>query len=462
MPNQTTTTTHRHQPAIGPNDFVSVQGRYLVQNSTGLRFVMQGIAFPTAESHQNHGYDADGWKAVLEQLAHQTSINTIRLYRVDCVNVDYHDFLVQAAELGIYVIVPLTTAAGDGVLDRNLPAPVCYSRQLYNYGCLCLDQFVPHPNVVTGLIGNEVMNSIQTWAAAPCVLAYARDLKLYMAAKHYDRFLPLAYAAQDDALSANVKPETAVKMTLDYLSCHDEPQSIDVFGINVESWCSSLQTFRYNENGVTESTYHALWRALHNASIPLVFSEMGCSKHLFNRDNGLQPRHARDWAQIPVVLQDMTDILSGFCAYAYNGSPLFRMMKNGPWNGHDVLKPSLDFENFRAQLDRVNISNATETIRGVESLYRPVCRMALQEIEKNWKLQLFLVEQMPLYYHPSGQHVFWVLSSLILVGILSGVYLYFRQSQRRGLNHGSILTVPSNYQSIHQEKEKECDTTVRF
>lgn len=119
-----------------------------------------------------------GWNSVLEQLANETDINTIRLYDVDCKSHDYNSFINRAAELGIYILLPLTTTSGDGVLYRDLEAPKCYKQKLYKYGTSCLDQYATydHPNILGGVVGNEVMNSLNAWHSAPCVKAYLNDL----------------------------------------------------------------------------------------------------------------------------------------------------------------------------------------------------------------------------------------------------------------------------------------------
>ena len=67
---------------------------------------------------------------------------------MDPLNVDYSEFIEGAAELGIYIIVPLTSASGGGVLDRTLAAPKCYKKSLFNYGASALKVYLQHPNVL--------------------------------------------------------------------------------------------------------------------------------------------------------------------------------------------------------------------------------------------------------------------------------------------------------------------------
>lgn len=125
-------TTTRRKP-ITSSDIITVKGRHLLLHDNE-RFFIKGIGFPTPPPSQTkHYYSNDtslnnntqqderylsGWNAVLDQLATETDINTVRLYVMDCQN-DYTSFIQHAAELGIYVMIPLTTIMGPGVLSRD-------------------------------------------------------------------------------------------------------------------------------------------------------------------------------------------------------------------------------------------------------------------------------------------------------------------------------------------------------
>jgi hypothetical protein len=501
--NTATTTTSITRVPILDADIVTVQDKYLFRN--GQRFFIEGMAFPIQIPHptKRKGDDIRGWIQVLEQLASETEINTIRVYDMDCQHhQNYDKFLQRAAELGIYVLVPLTASSGSGVLSRDLAAPECYSRALYHYGTSCLDRFSKHPNVLGGLIGNEVMNSLKTWPAAPCVQAYARDMQRYMLDQ--DRKLPLIYAAQHDSIGAALLPAQAMKLTLDYLSCQttesDPLSAVDVFGINVESWCSSLQTFQYNEDGFSVGSYYELWETLSNVSIPLLFSEMGCSKKYFDQDNGLATG-ARDWKQIPVVLDDMGDVFSGFCAYAYDGNPDFRMMdkKGAPWNGHAPLTPGQDYNNFRFELHAYNNANHTthhddgttstmdaETAALVGKVVaKPLCHDVLKALEKTGtQLNLYPIDQMPSYYEKDGGvsfdygggqgmgrgHSLVILLFMSLVGGALLVYCWRQRNHPRnrqqyeeqplspkGIDTLSLRVFQTQYQAIATSSSEEGD-----
>lgn len=150
MPTSKTTTTASR---IGPKDIIQVNGKYLTY-ANGTRFFMKGIAFPTIEhggGEEEDAFNATAWIDVLHQLVLDldVSINTVRVYRMNS-TVDYTPFFQAAAELGIYVMVPLTAAKGDGVMDRTLPAPACYSETLFRYGVAALQNYMKYPNCLAG------------------------------------------------------------------------------------------------------------------------------------------------------------------------------------------------------------------------------------------------------------------------------------------------------------------------
>ena len=337
---------------ITNKDIVTIDGKYLVKQD-GSRFLMKGIGFPISIME---GYNATAWIGILHQLESlELDYNTVRIYDMDP-SVDYSEFMNEAASLGVYVIVPLTASKGDGVLDRDKVAPKCYSRKLFKYGVSCLDNYLQYPNVVGGLLGNEVVNTLETWPAAPCVKAYGRDLKSYMQEK--GRSLPLIYAAQHSGIGAAYSADDVMKITMQYLTCGEA--AIDVFGVNIESWCSSQASFEHDEDGEVGS-YYSLWKSMQDSKIPLIFTEMGCSHDYFDKDNGLQDKYGtRDWKQVSIVLERMADSWSGFCAYAYSGNPMFDMFKGGPWRD-SPLKPTLDFYNFRDELQKVSDLSINQT-----------------------------------------------------------------------------------------------------
>ena len=474
-------------------DVVIVKDRLLYTHSSQnpeKRFFLKGIAYPDAPPPQpivgakeqpTVNYNATAWIAVLKQLRQAmpaTALNTVRVYRMDPLEMDYGEFFDAAAEMGFYVIVPLTATSGGAVLDRSKEPPHCYTFELYEFGTKALLEYLKYPNVIAGMIGNEVMNNRESWQAAPCVKAYARDLKLFMkdlnkqiqsdsslAQRFAKRItetnellpLPLSYACQHSGIGAALNSEDTIRLSLDYLTCDVSTQDqedgvgsygIDILGVNIESWCATGNTFRYNEDG-TEGTYYRLWKSLRDGvDVPLVFSEMGCSHYQFNKDTPAlrTPEGTRDWKQIPIVLNEMSDSWSGFCAYAYDGNPLFDMMEGGPWNGKDVLSPSKDFTNFQSELilatsgDYGDSGSHTKQIESgvagglhklpmqnggvMEAYYKslkedgevPLCPKVEEAFHQTTSLELHNLEKMPSHF--TSEYVKGVELHVLFLGVL--------------------------------------------
>ncbi|VEU37493.1 unnamed protein product [Pseudo-nitzschia multistriata] len=444
--------TQRGRYPIGDEDVVTIKGRYLYKGDGDTRFFVKGIAFPIPPPAPVK-IDIDGWITVLEQLANDTDINAVRIYDMDCYHVDdtYDPFLRRAAELGIYVIVPLTSSEGDGNLSRDTSPPDCYPQKLFHYGKTCIDKYWDRPNVLMGVIGNEVMNSFTTYKSAPCVKSYLQDLVKYSRSLSSQssssrKAFPLIYATQHDSPTSELHPDEAIKLTLDYLSCASGTERSDgaldlVFGINIESWCSSSESFDVEDDGITESSYHSLWRTFSGknktvkivdavtgdftleqvlpvspipVAVPVVFSEMGCSRRDFNRDNPLIPedlKNIRDWKQIPLVSSEdgkMADLWSGFIAYAYDGGgfDVFRMMggNSTKWNGKESLPPSTEYNNFRYQLSKVNNRSLTGessfSLSEIAEIDQSTlsCKDATAKIRKFFGVKLYSLSEMPSYF----------------------------------------------------------------
>lgn len=438
-------------PSIGPSDTVSVSGTTLIKDLDGTRFSMKGIAFPVPIQPDN--YNATNWISILNQLTNSTgdgNLNTVRLYRMDP-DVDYSEFFTAAADLGIYVMVPLTAAKGDGDLKREVAAPTCYPHKLFNYGVKCLHNYLRYPNVIAGIVGNEVINTGEAWQAAACVKAYIRDLKAYMDSKVVTttgaatksgllrggdvlpRRLPLVYATQHSALGAGMNVSEAVKITQDYFTCQEattggnsgkyfnffldgmrrkdqhsfsnpaSATSVDIFGINIESWCSSLDTYDKTEQGDV-GTYKTVYNDLKDSPVPLLFTEMGCSHSNYDKANGSgDGKGTRAWTQIDAVLNEMSDKFSGFCAYAYWGNNDFAMFDGGPWDGSStMLVPTQDFYNFANALKNVTAKeeadrnkNGDEVVMASGGSSR-FCSAVETDLMTRFNIPVFPLNKMPV------------------------------------------------------------------
>ena len=98
---------------------LSVERLFVERRSSLASSASPSSASPTLRQ----GYNATAWIGLLEQLnSYELKYNAVRMYSMDPA-ADYSEFFRAAARLGVYVMVPLTSRSGEGVLDRNSPAP---------------------------------------------------------------------------------------------------------------------------------------------------------------------------------------------------------------------------------------------------------------------------------------------------------------------------------------------------
>mmetsp|Transcript_11245 Transcript_11245/g.15823 ORF Transcript_11245/g.15823 Transcript_11245/m.15823 type:complete len:456 (+) Transcript_11245:40-1407(+) len=384
---------------IGPNDYITVEGNKLY-DSHGDRFFMKGIAFPISPEPAIYGYNSTGWINVLDQLQELgLEFNTIRLYKMDP-SIDYSLFFDAAAEMGVYILVPLTGYHGDGDLDRDVPPLTCYKPELYGYGVRSINNYKRFPNVLGGVIGNEVMNNEITWQSAPCVKAYTRDLKKYVT-KHVNRPFPLIYTAQHGGIGA-YSPTKVLEHTLDYLTCDPTPtdndeenDGLDMFGVNIESWCNPNDTFEH-----TVGSYKEVWEGLHDSPIPLFFSEMGCPQNLYKHEES-EGYGRRQWNQIDVVLNEMSDTWSGFSAYAYEDGTGrvdgFNMFEGGVWDGFHTLEPNEDFFNFQKQMKNTD-HEPVDGDYNITAYTSQTCDKVLNDLKQCCNIDLLDINMMPSHF----------------------------------------------------------------
>ena len=371
--------------AVSP---VIVSGNRLVDSSTHRRFLVQGSGYDYDVSNDNVQQWRPAINALLTAAPH---INTIRLLRRSVLtaatthrpqlllmavadgvhrwlrSVDpsraYDDFMLEMNRRGVYVIVPLTPSRGWCTLSQCasthssaavfLPHPLtrsaprcpadrdgspplghatCYPSCLLNFGQHVVNLFSPHPNVLLFTVGNEIINSLPRWSAAPCVKAYARDIQRFQrqcSASDHSRVVPLLYAAADNAIAHTSPPRRTTRLKMDYLTCpvagdEDGERAIDVMGVNLFRFCSDQCTFRSCESAMVVGAFAA-------SPIPVLLTEYGCSSFTW---------HINHTARVGVnAFQEtrllyspaMTGVFSGGCAYTYGvrGGEEFAFFEGG-------------------------------------------------------------------------------------------------------------------------------------
>lgn len=154
-----------------------------------------------------------------------------------------------------------------------------------------LDEFQKFDNTAGVLVGNEVLTTADGSAAAPYVLAAARDIKSYRDKKGY-REIPVGYSAAD---IADLRP-----MLQNYMACAKNASNrLDFYSLNAYEWCGSSS---YEQSG-----YNMLQKNATDYPIPIFFSETGC--------NTPSPRTFED--QAAVFGDHMSDTWSGSIIYEW-------------------------------------------------------------------------------------------------------------------------------------------------
>jgi hypothetical protein len=154
-----------------------------------------------------------------------------------------------------------------------------------------LDEFQKYDNTAGVLVGNEVLTTADGSAAAPYVLAAARDIKAYRDQKGY-REIPVGYSAAD---IADLRP-----MLQNYMACSSNAsERLDFYSLNAYEWCGS--------SSYAQSGYSELQKNATDYPIPIFFSETGC--------NTPKPRTFDD--QAAIFGEHMADTWSGSIIYEW-------------------------------------------------------------------------------------------------------------------------------------------------
>ena len=191
------------------------------------------------------------------------------------------------ASAGIYLALDVNTPKYS--LRQDKPA------QSYNHVYLqnifaTIDQFSKYSNTLLFFSGNEVINNVETSAAAPYVKAVTRDMKQYIGNRKL-RPIPVGYSAAD--IDAN-RVETA-----HYMNCGTADERSDFFAFNDYSWC--------DPSTYSTSTWGQKVTAFSDYSIPIFLSEYGCTKT------------TRKFEEIATLYGDkMTPVYSGGLVYEYS------------------------------------------------------------------------------------------------------------------------------------------------
>jgi len=231
---------------------------------------------------------------------------------------------------------------GNWYISGFTDAQDCYQQgDVLTLGKQIIQKF-NYPNTLALVIGNEILREA-TFSVISVLKAYARDLKAYMDMCNNDadspshgvfRKIPILYASNDDS------GDPLDRQKAEYLFCDSAEVSIDIFGLNVERWCSPAHTNSYDSIQT--------WVSEDNFPGAFIFSEMGCPQNLY-------PGNVRQWHQINSFFEKFS-AFDGFAGYSYWSDNAFIMFEAATPDA-SVLP---DGENFFAALDAVGAMTKRE------------------------------------------------------------------------------------------------------
>lgn len=324
------------QLVISINPIIT-RGNMLFDSVTKERFYVKGIDYApdvygniaeggttdrssTGEDHISND-KKELWMKDIPYLTN-LGINAVRIYDVDPA-LEHDLFMNELAKHGIYALISATTSKGPGVLNAAKPSPDCYNNHLLQSAKKIAKAFSAFTNTLGLVVGNEIANAVAVEGedgvvkgllSIPCVKALTRDLRTWMNdCACTMRYLPLIYAATDFASTKEIPGygKIHIRLTIsEYLTCDSD--GIDVYGINIYTWCSRLSTFS------ARSTYKKITEQYSSYNIPVMLTEYGCA------DNDFRSRYPfttnqRTWKQVETILStDMSDVFSGCFAYQYS------------------------------------------------------------------------------------------------------------------------------------------------
>ncbi|QQK47301.1 Glycoside hydrolase, superfamily [Penicillium digitatum] len=266
--------------AVAISPISAVGSKFFYENGT--QFYIKGIAYQLTPSDPL--VDTAQCKRDIARMS-ELGTNAIRVYHVDP-HADHKGCMSALADAGIHLFVDLDTF--NTQIEQTEPH---WNQTQFDHFKEVLDEFQKFDNTAGVLVGNEVLTTADGSAAAPYVLAAARDIKAYRDKKGY-REIPVGYSAAD---IADLRP-----MLQNYMACaQNASERLDFYSLNAYEWCGASS---YEQSG-----YNMLQKNATDYPIPIFFSETGC--------NTPSPRTFED--QAAIFGDQMSDTWSGSIIYEW-------------------------------------------------------------------------------------------------------------------------------------------------
>lgn len=340
-------------PTVQSVSPIVVRGNFLYDSVTGDRFFAKGVAYNPRNEHYDKSFGPsvkvegwvdhcvpghpkggewsytedviadeheDAWSVDLEAIA-DLGANTLRLYNVNPQN-NHSKFMQKALSLGLYVIVPLN--GKDWGYLPAFPSPDCYTQEIEGYGNVgvnalsfakqVIQEFSQYNNTLLFTVANEMaQNDKNGWAAFPCVKALTRDVHRYQASCGQTmRRVPLIYSDVD--MGAGDRGDVAA-----YLTCavDSEDDAVDVYGLNVYSWCDEAYPGAGKADNFQYSPYYEIKKDFKDMSVPFLFTEFGCNLGQFKTKCPYPG--GRQWPEVKHLMgSDMGEMMSGAIAFQFS------------------------------------------------------------------------------------------------------------------------------------------------
>jgi len=316
---------------------ISRAGRFLYDDS-GNRFYIKGVAYQEQgqlDTTSSTSTDFPEPANFIDPLANpnncnrdvpflqQLGINAIRAYSVDP-TLNHDGCMSSLSSAGIYTIIDLTQPV-NGSIDR---ANARWTSNLLTQYLQTVDAFLKYDNVLAFTVGNEVVRMPNETIAAPFIKAAARDVKAYLKSKGSSALV--TYASTDGA-------DWRILLA-QYLSCGDDSESLDLYGLNNYEW----------KGDATIASYSGSNQDFANYNIPAYFSEFG---------SNLDP--PRLFTEVQALFgSDMSQIWSGGLAFSYFQSLQAGFALVNISSDDSSVIPLDDFNTLKQQYGQVSFVNS--------------------------------------------------------------------------------------------------------
>ncbi|ODV92242.1 glycoside hydrolase family 72 protein, partial [Tortispora caseinolytica NRRL Y-17796] len=274
---------------------IEIYGRHFINSETEEPFYIKGIAYqPGGSSAFDGKHDPlSDIETCARDIAvfQELGVNTVRVYSVNP-DLNHDECMSLLAAAGIYLILDVNSPVYGQHINREQPWET-YTTAYLEHIFRVVDQFSTYTNTLAYIAGNEVIsdNKKETSPYAHQTMkAVIKDLKDYIA-ENVDRKIPVGYSNAD---VFELREEL-----FEYLTCGEEDEIADFFGINSYQWCGKTT---YKDSGLDK-----LKASYADTKVPVFYSEFGC--------NEVQPR---TFGEIPDLFTTMADVFSGGIAYEYS------------------------------------------------------------------------------------------------------------------------------------------------